>query len=126
MTGRILVPLLLVVLALSGCRWEASAEPQATASCSPPAGGRCASDVAWQGPLQLSADGLRLRGHVGCGGTLRADETADTVTITLHVDALGPGMRTCALVDVEVRLASPLGDRAVVDAVTGHRVRVVR
>ena len=84
------------------------------------------SDVAWQGPLRLSADGLRLGGHVGCGGTLRADETADTVTITLHVGALGPGMRTCALVDVEVRLASPLGDRAVVDAVTGRRVRVVR
>lgn len=126
MTRRLLVPLILLLLALSGCRWQVSPESPAGTSCSPPAGGRCAADVAWRGPLVLSTDELRLHGGVGCGGTLRADETADTVTITLHVAALGPGMRSCALVDVGVRLHAPLGGRTVVDGVTGHEVRVIR
>ena len=125
MTRRLLVPLLLVVLALSACGWHASAAPAAGASCSPPAGGQCASDVAWSGPLLVSADGLRLHGRVGCGGTLRVAETADTVTITLHVPAIGPGMRSCALVDVGARLAAPLDGRTVVDAVSGHEVKVL-
>jgi len=126
MTRRILAPLLLVVLALTACHGHTSSAPQADPSCTPPVGGQCAGDVAWRGPLKISPDGRRLHGYVGCGGTLRADETAETVTITLHVAALGPGMRTCALADVGVQLASPLGDRTVVDAVSGQQVRVIR
>jgi hypothetical protein len=75
--------------------------------------------------MHASPDGRRLHGVVGCGGTLHATESADTVTITLHVDAMGPGMMTCALVDVGVRLAHPLGSRTVVDAVSGHDVKVL-
>ena len=75
--------------------------------------------------IVVSADGLRLHGRVGCGGTLRVAETADTVTITLHVPAIGPGMRSCALVDVGARLAAPLDGRTVVDAVSGHEVKVL-
>lgn len=126
MTRRLLVALVLVVVALSACRWHGSLQRPSGASCSAPAGGRCPSEVAWGGPLQVSADGLLLHGYVGCGGALRADETADAVTITLHVPALGPGLRSCALVDVGVRLQAPLGGRTVVDATTGHAVRVRR
>jgi hypothetical protein len=72
----------------------------------------------------VSADGLRLHGVIGCGGTLNATETADQVTITLHVDAMGPGTMSCAMVDVGVQLTTPLGQRAVVDGVTGHVVHV--
>jgi len=91
----------------------------------PPAGGRCAADVAWPGPIELSADGRRLHGIVLCGGTLHASESADRVTIRLHVGALGAGVMSCARVDVGVSLAAPLGSRTVVDAVSGHDVRVV-
>jgi hypothetical protein len=72
----------------------------------------------------MSPDGRRLHGVVLCGGTLRATESADRVTITLHVGAMGPGMMSCAMVDVSVRLATPLGDRTVVDGVTGQVVHV--
>jgi hypothetical protein len=66
-----------------------------------------------------------LHGVVGCGGSLHATENADTVTITLHVEAMGPGIMSCAMVDVGVRLAHPLGSRTVVDAVSGHDVKVL-
>jgi hypothetical protein len=59
-----------------------------------------------------------------CGGTLHAAETADRVTITLHVGAMGPGMMSCARVDVGVRLATPLGHRTIIDGVTEHVVHV--
>jgi hypothetical protein len=75
--------------------------------------------------MHVSPDGRRLHGVVGCGGTLHATESADTVTITLHVGAMGPGMMSCAMVDVGVRLAHPLGSRTVVDAVSGHDVKVL-
>ena len=91
----------------------------------PPAGGRCAADVAWPGAIQLSRDGTRLHGVVLCGGTLRATETGSTVSITLHVGAMGPGTMSCARADVGVRLIEPLGNRTVVDAVSGLRVQVV-
>jgi len=123
-TRRLLVPLLLVMLVLSACRGPAVA-PRTDASCSPPAGGRCASDLAWRDPLQISADGRRLYGgRVACGGRLRAVETADRVTVTFHVSRMGPGTMTCALVDVGVRLASPLDGRPVYDAVSGRQIRV--
>ena len=120
---RLLVAVLLAV-SLTGCTWRTGATPHAD-SCTPPAGGRCAADVAWPGSIELSADGRRLHGIVLCGGTLHASESADRVTIRLHVGALGPGMMSCARVDVGVRLAAPLGSRTVVDAVSGHDVRVV-
>jgi hypothetical protein len=129
MNRRLLVPLLLLVVALSGCASHAAAAPSphpspSPASCTPPAGGRCAADVGWAGAIRLSADGRRLHGVVGCGGALHAAETGDTVTITLHVGAMGAGTMSCAMVDVGVRLAAPLAGRIVVDAVTGRQVRV--
>ena len=134
MTRRLLLPLLLSALALSGCAFRAAAAtdpgptPTPTSSptsiCKPPAGGRCAADVAWPGAIHASTDGLRLHGTVLCGGTLRAIETADTVTITLHTGAMGPGMMSCAMVDVGVRLAQPLGSRTIVDGVSGHQLNV--
>jgi hypothetical protein len=39
---------------------------------------------------------------------------------------MGPGSMSCAVPDLGVRLASPLGDRTVVDAVSGQTLRVVR
>ncbi len=131
MTRRLLAPLLLLVIVLSGCAVHAATAtrpdptPSPTSTCTPPPGGRCAADVAWPGLIRISADGRRLHGVVNCGGTLRATETADTVTLTLHVGKMGPGTMSCARVDVGVRLASPLNGRTVVDRVTGHRLRVV-
>ncbi|MGY2873168.1 hypothetical protein ACVW00_000358 [Marmoricola sp. URHA0025 HA25] len=93
--------------------------------CTPPAGGRCAADVAWPGPIELSADGRRLHGIVLCGGTLHATETSHRVTVGLHVGAMGAGTMSCARVDVGVRLAAPLASRTVVDAVSGAVLRVV-
>ncbi|MDX6358171.1 MAG: hypothetical protein QOH37_1225 [Nocardioidaceae bacterium] len=127
MSRRLFLPLLLLVVVLSACTSHAAAAPHPTpspTSCTPPAGGRCAADVGWPGPIQLSADGRRLHGIINCGGTLHAAETADEVTITLHVAAMGPGTMSCARVDVWVRLATPLGQRTVVDAVSGRPVRV--
>jgi hypothetical protein len=125
MTRRLLL-LLLVVIALAGCRWHAAAEPHATASCTPPVGGRCAGDVPWHGPILLSSDGRRLHARVNCGGVLHATQTDTTVTLRLHVGAMGPGSMSCAVPDIGVRLAAPLGDRTVVDAVGGGVVQVVR
>lgn len=129
MNRRLLPSLLLLVVVLSGCASHAAAAPPAdptpTASCTPPAGGRCAADVRWPGAIHVSADGRRLHGVVGCGGTLHATETADTVTLTLHVGAMGPGTMSCAMVDVGVHLAAPLGQRTVVDGVSGAPLRVV-
>jgi hypothetical protein len=126
---RHVVVTLLLMIVLSGCAMHraTAASPPASpspTSCSPPAGGRCAADVRWPGPIHVSADDRRLHGVIGCGGTLHATETSDKVTITLHVGALGPGMMSCAMVDVGVRLAQPLGHRTVVDGVSGHVVRV--
>jgi hypothetical protein len=122
------VVILLLIVVLSACAWHpAAADPPPsppTASCSPPAGGRCAADVGWPGLIYISPDGRRLHGVIVCGGTLHATETADRVTITLHVAAMGPGTMSCARVDVGVRLAAPLGDRTVIDAVTGKVVHV--
>ena len=132
MTRRLVVPLLLLVIALSGCAVHAATAPRTdptpspTSTCTPPAGGRCAADVAWPGSIQVSTDGRRLHGVINCGGSLRAVETADTVTLTLHVGAMSAGSMSCARVDVGVRLASPLGQRTVVDAVSGQRIRVQR
>jgi hypothetical protein len=130
MNRRLLVPLLLLLVALSGCASHAAAAPRpdptpSPVSCTPPAGGRCAGDVGWPGAIHVSADGRRLHGIVNCGGTLHATETAETVTLTLHVGAMGGGSMSCARVDVGVRLSSPLGQRTVVDAVSGKSLRVV-
>jgi hypothetical protein len=125
MTRRALLswPLLLL-LALGGCRWAGHTEAHES-SCTPPAGGRCAADVAWPGPIDLSPDGRRLHGNVLCGGSLHATESGSRVVIRLHVGAMGPGTMACARVDVGVRLSEPLGSRTVVDAVSGSRVQVV-
>src|SRR4051794_22585479 len=97
------IPALVVLLAavLSACGAGGSAH---TRACTPPAGGRCAADVAWPGPIAVSVDGRRLHGIVLCGGTLHATETRDRVTIALHVGAVGPGTMSCARVDVGVAL----------------------
>jgi hypothetical protein len=65
-----------------------------------------------------------LGGPVLCGGTLHAIESADRVTLRLHLRRIGPGAMTCARVEVSVRLAEPLGSRPVYDAVTGDRIPV--
>jgi hypothetical protein len=94
-------------------------------SCTPPAGGRCAADVPWPGPIDVTTDGRLLHGIIDCGGTLTAvTQSSDRVTVRLHVDARGPGMMSCARVDVGVRLTDPLGGRPVYDAVSGRRIRV--
>jgi hypothetical protein len=123
---RSVLPALLLGAVLAACGTTQSVEPKSgpPASCTPSPGGRCAGDVPWAGPLHVSADGRRLHGVVGCGGTLHATETGDTVTVTLHVGALGPGMMTCARVDVGVTLGQPLGRRHVVDGVSGQPVQV--
>jgi hypothetical protein len=123
-TRRLLLALL-VLVTLTGCARYGVAQP-VTATCSPPAGGRCAHDVAWPGPIHLSPDGRRLHGRIVCGGTLSASETPDRVVVRLHLGAMGPGTMSCAVPDVGVRLVSPLGGRTVVDAVSGQRIRVVR
>lgn len=124
-TVRRTIPVLVVLLVatLAACGTGASGHARA---CVPPAGGRCAADVAWPGPIEVSADGLRLHGIVLCGGVLHAVETHERVTLRLHVGAMGPGTLSCARVDVGVRLDAPLGSRTVVDRVSGHELRVAR
>jgi hypothetical protein len=76
------------------------------------------------GPLLISADGYTLAGSVGSGcsaGTLEAAETANRVTVRLHVSPtlmIAPG--TCAIQSFSTRLRRPLGNRQLVDGVT-HR-----
>lgn len=120
---RLLV-VLLVTTVLSGCGARAATAPEPAAACTPPAGGRCAADVAWSGTIGVSADDRHLGGIVLCGGTLHATETDDRVTIRLHVGAVGPGAMACARVPVRVALDAPLGHRVVVDAVSGRTIRV--
>ncbi|HET9840523.1 MAG TPA: hypothetical protein VFQ01_00815 [Nocardioides sp.] len=124
MTRRLLLAWVLLLL-LTGCRWH-GAEGTKSTSCTPPAGGWCAQDSAWSGPIYLTRDGLRLHQVIICGGTLHASETADRVYLRLHLGAIGAGAMSCAKADVGVRLESPLGDRTVVDSVGGRVVRVVR
>jgi hypothetical protein len=110
---------------LSGCGGHVAAAPRPD-PCTPPAGGRCAADVAWHGGIALSPDGRTLGGIVLCGGTLHAAESAERVEIRLHVGAVGAGGMACARVPVTVQLAEPLGGRPVYDAVSGHRIPVGR
>jgi hypothetical protein len=124
MTRRLLLAWVLL-LVLTGCRWHGAEGPDST-FCIPPAGGRCAHDSAWSGPIYLTRDGLRLHQVIVCGGTLHASETADHVYLRLHLGAIGAGEMSCARADVGVRLASPLGDRTVLDSIGGHVIRVVR
>jgi hypothetical protein len=124
---RSVVLTVLLVAVLSACGSKQSVQPAGgppPASCTPSPGGRCAADVAWSGAIQLSSDGRRLHGVINCGGTLHAAETSGTVTLTLHVRALGPGMMSCARVDVGVTLGQPLGQRKVIDAVSGQAIHV--
>jgi hypothetical protein len=123
---RTVVIALLMGALLSACGAKRSVEVTSPppASCTPSPGGRCAADVAWTGRIQVSADGQRLHGLVNCGGTLHATETGDTVTLTLHVNALRPGMMSCARVDVGVTLDQPLGQREVLDGVSGRPIQV--
>jgi hypothetical protein len=118
--------LLLVALMLGGCGFAlqgTGGRPSAT--CTPPAGGRCAADVAWPGHILVTPDGRRLHGRVPCGGTLSlVAQTSSRVTIRLHVGAMGPGTMSCALPDVGVRLDAPLRGRTVYDAVSGRSVPV--
>lgn len=122
---RTLLAILALGAALSGCGAQTSTAGP-THACTPPPGGRCAGDVAWHGPIELSADGHRLHGTVPCGGTLHATENGGTVAIRLHLGAVPRGGMSCALVDVGVRIPESLGHRTVVDEVSGDTVRVVR
>jgi hypothetical protein len=116
------VAVLLLGGALSACGGESA---PSSVDCTPPAGGRCAADVAWPGPIYSSHGGQVLEGVILCGGTLHATETRGRVTIRLHVGAVGPGAMSCARVEVGIRLSAPVGHREVLDAVTGHAVHVV-
>lgn len=120
-----LLLLLLSALTACGTRSAVVGHQKAPDTCTPPAGGRCAADVAWSGPIELAPDGRSLQGIVLCGGTLRASETAARVTITLHVGAVPAGAMSCARVPVQVTIADPLGTRTVVDGVSGRTIRVV-
>jgi hypothetical protein len=127
---RRLLPLLAVLVVLSGCGTGLWAEHRIPASpsatCTPPPGGRCAADVQWPGQIMVSPGGRLLHGVINCGGTLHVvSQTADRVVVRLHVGAMGPGAMSCARVDVGTRLAQPLGRRSVYDAVTGRRLPVV-
>jgi hypothetical protein len=125
MTRRWVMTLLAVLLTLTACSQARARVAPPPDRCTPPAGGRCAADVAWPGPIEVSADGRRLHGIVLCGGTLRVvGQTPDRVTLRLHVGAMGPGTMSCARVDVGARLAKPLAGRAVYDAVSGRRLAV--
>jgi hypothetical protein len=123
---RTVVVALVMGAILSACGAKQSVEVTSPppSSCTPSAGGRCAAYVPWSGRIHLSPDGRRLHGIVDCGGTLHATETGDTVTLTLHVSALRPGMMSCARVDVGVTLAQPLGQREVLDGVSGRPIQV--
>jgi hypothetical protein len=127
MNRRPVLPLLVLLCALSACGSAGSSTPATdpAGTCTPSPGGRCAADVPWPGRIQLSADGRRLRGVIDCGGTLHATEAGDTVTLTLHVGAMGPGTMSCVRARVGVRLARPLGSRSLVDGVSGKPIRVV-
>jgi len=82
--------------------------------------------VPWDGSIIVSPDGRTLHGIVPCGGTLEIiSQTADRVEVRLRVGALGPGVMTCARVDVAVQLDGPLDGRPVYDAVTGQTLTVV-
>jgi hypothetical protein len=116
------VVLLLLGGALAACGGDAVSS---YGDCTPPAGGRCAADVAWPGLIYSSHGGRVLEGVILCGGTLHAIETRGRVTIRLHAGAVGPGAMSCARVEVGIRLAAPVGHRQVLDAVTGRPVRVV-
>jgi hypothetical protein len=129
MTMRRLLPALAGLLLFTGCQSGTAvvgppAPPRTT--CTPPAGGRCAADVAWPGEISLSPDGRTLSGPVLCGGTLHDIDSPDRVTLRLHLGAVGPGAMSCARVEVSIRLAEPLGGRPVYDAVSGDRIPVGR
>jgi hypothetical protein len=114
-----------LVVTACGPGQRATVDRHPPPTCSPPAGGRCASDLPWHGAIDVSPDGRRIGGVVLCGGTLRATESALRVTITFHVGRMGPGTMTCARVPVVVVLDQPLGNKTVVDAVSGRTLRVV-
>lgn len=126
---RLLPALAVFVLLFTGCGTHgagASGTPDPSpTTCTPPAGGRCAGDVAWRGPISLASDGRTLYGTVICGGTLHATESPDRVDLLLHVGAVPRGGMTCARVKTAVRLSEPLGSRPVYDAVTGARITVL-
>jgi hypothetical protein len=125
---RRLVPALAALtLLVTGCGSHAApigTPAPSVSTCAPPAGGRCAGNVAWPGRISVAPDGYTLSGPVLCGGTLHATESKDRVTLRLHVGAIGPGAMTCARVEVSVRLLEPLGARPVYDALTGARIPV--
>ncbi|HKC28441.1 MAG TPA: hypothetical protein VKB75_10560 [Jatrophihabitans sp.] len=74
--------------------------------------------------LTLGAGGTRLQGRFLCGGRLRATETATRVTVTYMASKVRPGGLMCAQVPLTARLNTPLGNRAVVDGVTGKPLAV--
>jgi hypothetical protein len=117
----------IAVVALAGCApaLHGQAGPPPRATCTPPAGGRCAADVAWPGHILAGSRGRLLHGVINCGGTLAVvQQSASRVTVRLHVGAMGPGTMSCARVDVGARLSAPLGNRPVYDAVSGRRLQV--
>jgi hypothetical protein len=122
--------LAVLALVLTGCAphelWAGRPPTPSPSICTPPAGGRCAADVPWPGPIMVSPNGRELHGIINCGGTLRVvGQTTDRVTIRLHVGAMGPGSMSCARVEIGSRLSAPLGHRQVYDGVSGQRLDVL-
>lgn len=102
--------------------------PTGAASCTPPGGGRCAGPEPvgrWLvDQLGVDATGTVISGRFQCGGALEASETSSRVLLTYIASAVGFGGMACMLVPLSVQLTSPLGDRAVIDGVTGEHLDV--
>ena len=119
--------LLCLSLALAGCASSRAAKApgrlRATASCTPPAGGRCEGPEPRQS-VAASPDDRTLATIVMCGGWLRISETPREVRATFVASAVGAGAMSCARVRLTARLATPLARRLILDATSGDRVAV--
>ncbi len=89
-------------------------------------GGDCGPRAPIVTGLLLDSGGRRLHLYAGCGGSLQAMETAARVSLsyTTYRPPAGVGI-ACAMVDVQANLTRPLGDRQLLDGVSGHRISVL-
>jgi hypothetical protein len=89
------------------------------------AGGRCGGPTAISIPIYVREGEHVLHARFMCGGKLQAAETSTEVRLTWVASRVGSGAMSCAMVDLAAQLPSALGNRSVVDAVSG-RTLVVR